>query len=139
MTSDLILERNETTPSSSNLEAFSTFSPFSVQMTSCHSLDSTDEIVVDDDNDDVAEHKKCRDDATSSRQNEASNGKKISRLILSDDNLDALDFVDGAVKQLGVKTEVEEVHDGVFYPLAQKLIFVVITVQVLIFPFPFIP
>ena len=47
----------------------------------------------------------------------------MGRLILSDDNLDAMTFVDEAVKQVGFKLAIEEIHSGVFYPLAQKLIF----------------
>ena len=53
----------------------------------------------------------------------------IGRIVLPDDNVGAMTFVDDAVKQLGFKTEMEEVQPGVFYPLAQKCLFVVKTLE----------
>ena len=81
--------------------------------------DDEDEIIVDDD----LEPDRRRNDVQPSKV-ELPNGK-VGRLILSDDNLEAMSFVEEIVGQLGIRTQVEEVHPGVFYPLAQKLLLAV--------------
>ena len=82
--------------------------------------DDEDDIIVDDD---ILEPDRRQHDVQQERV-ELPNDK-IGRLILSDDNLEAMSFVEEVVGQLGIRAQVEEVHPGVFYPLAQKLLLTV--------------
>ena len=120
-------ERTEPEAMPTDFDGFSTFSPCRVSFPTGSQLDTSDEIIVDDDDADVGVEVKSEPMDCSESLNRLS--PTIGRIVLPDDNVGAMTFVDDAVKQLGFKTEMEEVQPGVFYPLAQKCLFVVKTLE----------
>lgn len=127
----MITEGSKNSPQVTDFENFSTLAPFNDAILTRSTSkrlktvdDTNEEIVVDNDSDDDVELKRHKIDSNVHQVN-GSNVAKVGRLILSDDNLDAMTFVEDAVKNIGFKLDVEEVHPGVYYPLAQKLLFVV--------------
>ena len=87
-------------------------------------MDTSDEVIVVDDADDKS-NVEVKIEPIDGSDSLNSLPPSIGRLFLQDDNVDAMAFVDDAVKQLGFKTEMEEVQPGVYYPLAQKCLLVV--------------
>ena len=114
----------------SNLSTYTRFSlpsqnsePQSNKTSSTSKLDVSETELIDVD--DIVDTTTTVDEIRTKKVEKVSSTGSVGRLILSDDNLDAQAFVEHCVGQLGLKTEVEEVHPGVFYPLAQKLLLVV--------------
>jgi hypothetical protein len=121
-------DSSSTTDSTADFSHLSTYTRFSIasQSSELHSdkklkvkLDTSETELIDVEMSDVS-----ADEIRPKTVEKESTGS-VGRLILSDDNLDAQAFVEHCVGQLGIRTEIEEVHPGVFYPLAQKLLLVV--------------
>ena len=114
----------------SNLSTYTRFSLTSQNSEPQSNKSSTSKLDVSEteliDVDDIVDTTTVDEIRTKKVEKVSSTGS-VGRLILSDDNLDAQAFVEHCVGQLGLKTEIEEVHPGVFYPLAQKLLLVVRT------------